>query len=100
MLVLSRARGESIVLGGARIVVQRMNPRIRLAYLSSGSVRDYEFDRKQVDHLPVLNLDDQIEVTLLRISPDDKLVYGIRAPRDVLIMRGELSPEQTKKYFR
>jgi sRNA-binding carbon storage regulator CsrA len=100
MLVLSRARGESILLGDARLVVQRVNPHIQLDYLRSGNLRQLYFDRKEVGSLPVLSLADEVEVSLIRLSPDDKLVFGINAPRNVRIMRGELSPEQTKKYNR
>jgi carbon storage regulator CsrA len=108
MLVLSRKCGESVVIGGCVCVVvgKIRSTRIQLIFPDApcgiGIWREGlpETAKPEAEGTLVLNrrageavcMDPDITIRVLRIYSNNRVQLGFEAPREVLILRGEIPP--------
>jgi len=88
MLIISRAPGESLVIGRSQLVVRGLEPSLRLDLMEHGLVKEVTFSRKEVARQPTVQLQDA-QVFVQRIQRG-RVVLAIDAPRSIHVVRGEL----------
>jgi sRNA-binding carbon storage regulator CsrA len=89
MLIISRAPGESLLIGKSQLVVRRVERSIRLDLMEHGLVKEVVFSRQEVARQPTIQLQDA-RVFVQRIQ-GGRVVLAIDAPRDVPVLKGDLT---------
>src|SRR5688572_29606288 len=67
MLIISRAPGESLVIGRSQLVVRGLEPSLRLDLMEHGLVKEVAFTRREVAGQPTVQLRDA-QVFIQRIQ--------------------------------
>ena len=91
MLIISRAPGESLLIGNSQLVVRGVEPLVRLDLMEHGLVKEVAFSRKEVAGQPTVQLQDAL-VFVQRVQRG-RVVLGIDAPRAISVLREELVEE-------
>jgi len=89
MLIISRAPGESLLIGNSQLVVRGVEPLVRLDLMEHGLLKEVAFSRKEVARQPTVDLQGA-QVFVQRIQRG-RVVLAIDAPRSIHVVRGELS---------
>src|SRR4051812_43867635 len=89
MLIISRAPGESLLIGKSELVVRGVEPRVQLALTESGQVTEFDFRPHEVAGTPSVRLEAG-RVFIQRIERG-RVVLAIDLPRDVRVLKGELA---------
>ena len=89
MLIISRAPGESLVIGRSQLVVRGLEPSLRLDLMEHGLVQEVAFSREKAARQPSVQLENA-QVFVQRIQRG-RVVLAIDAPRHVPVLRDELA---------